>query len=242
VTVDSDKPNQTIEKGYYLTAPNDIDISEISVVSPLTTLVEATLKTQSTDLSKAQALAKAEQKVLSDLKLTDSTQLYSDFVQAATDQSLTEKEQKRNQRTRLIAQVLTDVMAKGLASSAANAVGNEADAAVSALFIEKFAAMAVQSVINQVDTAIDDNNGDVPGGAEVAGIADTIIGSSPQIIVTRDELSGGSVDTTLRAAPSNAIVDDNLNSFSWSAVSGFTAPNDYEFSLSGGQSWQGVSD
>jgi hypothetical protein len=42
-------------------------------------------------------------------------------------------------------------------------------------------------------------------------------------------------------APTNGIVNNALNTFSWAPVSGFDAPSDYQYSVDSGVSWQSVS-
>lgn len=52
ITIDSNRPNQTINKPFFLLAPvNSANKNEQIVVSPFTTLVHAKLQTQSNDLT-----------------------------------------------------------------------------------------------------------------------------------------------------------------------------------------------
>lgn len=233
-TIDNDNPDTTINKAFFLTAPNNINRDKIMVVSPLTTLITASLKNQPSSLSKPEALAQAEAKISASLKVDDSAILYDDFVKKSTDNTLSSEQQAVNKRIRLIGQVLTSVMAKGLENSRFNG-DNSQGTKIAELFIKKFAAIAVNSTIAEVDKAIAD------GITDVVVIADSVIKASPEITLSSEEISKGSFNPPSPLPPTNGVVDDNLNTFSWAAVNGHTAPSDYEYSVDSGQQWQAVS-
>ncbi|SFC74606.1 hypothetical protein SAMN02745724_02432, partial [Pseudoalteromonas denitrificans DSM 6059] len=234
ITIDSDHPEQTITKPYFLLAPSTLNaIAEPKVISPLTTLIYAKLQAQSDQLSPDQALDAAEKQILSQLKLTSAEQLYGDFIKAAVQSNLTQEQQKANQRTKMQAQVIADVMAKGLEASKNNAAYGK-DTQAAKLFLQKFTENSIELVAKKIDNAIS------LGITEASNIADDIIDNNPQLIVSTIEIEQGFIEQT--PAPTNGIVDDNQNTFSWAIVPGFIDINDYEYSLDEGQIWQSVAD
>ena len=263
ITTDSDHPSETIEQPFFLLA----DTATPAIISPLTTLVYSKVQAQPKELSVAQALIAAEKEVLTQLNLTSKEQLYSDFVKAATDTSLSKQQQKINQRVRVLAQVFTDVMAIGLKKSHDNSANGEAGK-VAKLFIEKFSEQSIASVTKIVDQAIAENKTDI------TEIVNQVIADIPKLVVTATEISNGAITpeptpvptpeptpvptpepipvptpeptpvptpepTPISVdAPLNGIGDDTNNTFTFSLVSGYDQVELYQYSVNNGNSWQ----
>jgi|GEM_PF-2908487 len=233
-TIDSDHPGETINTPYFLLASADAS-DDTTVVSPFTTLVYSSVQEQPANLSAQAALAAAEQEIADQLKIPKA-HLYRDFVEAAADTSLSQTEQTSFQQSKLLAQVLTDVMAQGFKASQENDSTSD-KAKIAELFMEKFTNHAISTVQKQVESAI------ARGDSTSAAIAATIIEDSPSVVLSATEVSIGKIEAPLVvAAPSQGLVNDSQNTFSWAGVTDFDQPSDYQYSLDGGSSWQPVTD
>ena len=182
ITIDSDHPGQTISQAYYLLS----DYKKPAVVSPLTTLVYA--KTQTLGDS-----AQAEKILMQQLGLADVSMLYTDFVAAKNDTSLTAEQRLEHSRLHLFSQVVTDIIAQGLAQSATN-TSDEEKSQVAKLFTDKLADLPVEHVSEQVNEAINT-------GEESSTLAEVFLQSTPSLIVSKSEVDSGEITPVIIPGP-----------------------------------------
>ena len=182
ITIDSDHPGQTISQAYYLLS----DYKKPEVVSPLTTLVYA--KTQTLGDS-----AQAEKILMQQLGLSDVSMLYTDFVAAKNDTSLTAEQRLEHSRLHLFSQVVTDIIAQGLAQSATN-TSDEEKSQVAKLFTDKLADLPVEHVSEQVNEAINT-------GEESSTLAEVFLQSTPSLIVSKSEIDSGIITPVIIPGP-----------------------------------------
>jgi len=174
ITIDSDHPEQTITQAFYLLS----DYKKPEVVSPLTTLVYA--KTQTLGDS-----VQAEKVLMEQLALTDASMLYTDFIVAKNDTRLTAEQRQKHSEIHIISQVVTDIIAQGLAQSATN-TSDEEKPKVSKLFTDKLANLPVEIVSKQVNDAIS-------MGDETNTLAEVFLQSTPSLIVSKSEIDNGEI-------------------------------------------------
>jgi hypothetical protein len=182
ITIDSDHPDQTISQAYYLLS----DYKKPEVVSPLTTLVYA--KTIMLGDS-----TKAEQALVQQLGLTDSSMLYSDFVAAKEDTDLTAEQKQEYSEIHLFSQVVTDIIAQGLAQSSTN-TSDEEKPQVAKLFTDKLANLPVEQVSEQVAEAIST-------GDETSTLAALFLQATPSLIVSKSEIDNGEITPVIIPEP-----------------------------------------
>ena len=182
ITIDSDHPGQTISQAYYLLS----DYKKPEVVSPLTTLVYA--KTHTLGDS-----AQAEKILMQQLGLSDVSMLYTDFVAAKNDTSLTAEQRLEHSRLHLFSQVVTDIIAQGLAQSATN-TSDEEKSQVAKLFTDKLADLPVEHVSEQVNEAINT-------GEESSTLAEVFLQSTPSLIVSKSEIDSGIITPVIIPGP-----------------------------------------
>jgi len=182
ITIDSDHPEQTINQAFYLLS----DYKKPAVVSPLTTLVYA----------KAQSLgdsAQAEKVLMQQLGLTDTSMLYSDFIAAKNDQSLTAEQRQKHSNVHILSQVITDIIAQGLAQSATNTSDDEKPK-VTKLFTEKLASLPAEKISEQVDDAI-------TTGKDTSTLAKVFLAATPSLIVSKNEVDLGEITPVIVPDP-----------------------------------------
>jgi hypothetical protein len=254
MTIDSDHPDQTISESYYLLS----DYNNPAVVSPLTTLVYA--KTLMLGDSH-----QAEQVLVQQLGLSDTSLLYTDFVAAKEDTQLTTEQKKEYSKIHTFSQVVTDLIAKGWAQSITNTSDDEKPK-VSQLFTEKLADLPVMLISVQVDNAIST-------GQDIETLAALFLQTAPSLIVSKSEVDSGTIVPVIIVdpavtpgpvspppivvlppvvlppvvvppkevnpiAPTNAVIDDSGNTFGWRHVDGYNQVSDYQYSTDNGANWQ----
>ena len=178
ITIDSDHPEQTISQAYYLLS----DYKKPGVVSPLTTLVYAKKQTLGDS-------AQAEIILMQQLGLTDASMLYIDFVAAKNDTDLTAEQRLEHSRIHLFSQVVTDIIAQGLAQSTIN-TSDEEKSLVAKLFTDKLANFPVEHVSEQVNEAINT-------GEESSTLAEVFLQSTPSLIVSKSEINSGIITAVI---------------------------------------------
>ncbi|KGJ91178.1 DUF1566 domain-containing protein [Colwellia psychrerythraea] len=182
VSIDSDYPEKTIEQAYYLLS----DYKKPEVVSPLTTLVYAKMQTLG---NKTQA----EQVLVQQLGLIDSSMLYSDFVAAKNDLNLTTEQRKKYSDLHTLSQVITDIIAQGLAQSTSN-TSDEERPQVSKLFTDKLADLPIEEINEQVNNAIST-------GDEINTLAELFLQNTPSLIVSKNEVDNGKITPVIIPDP-----------------------------------------
>ena len=182
ITIDSDHPGQTISQAFYLLG----DYKKPAVVSPLTTLIYA--KTQTLGDS-----VQAEKILMQQLGLSNVSMLYTDFVAAKNDTSLTAEQRLEHSRLHLFSQVVTDIIAQGLAQSATN-TSDEEKSQVAKLFTDKLANLPVEHVSEQVNEAIST-------GEESSTLAEVFLQSTPSLIVSKSEIDNGEITPVIILGP-----------------------------------------
>lgn len=228
VTIDLDNPDQPVTESFYLLANYD----KPSVISPVTTMVEV-------KVGQGMSEQEAEADVIKNLGLSNTTQLYMDFVEQAADSSLSEQQKTDVNKIKMLNQVIAKVMAKGLKQSYQHVSADNSQAQVTQLFLNKFSSSALAIVNEQVDKAM--AAGEDVEDISSEQISETIIAAAPDIVLSEKEVAEGEVTVITPSAPTSVTVDDINNSFGWVLVSGYSNLEQYEFSTDAGSSWQQVT-
>ncbi|MFE5321691.1 PA14 domain-containing protein [Paenibacillus sp. NPDC056579] len=77
--------------------------------------------------------------------------------------------------------------------------------------------------------------------------ANTVAGETYEFVVKAVDKRDNSVESMVStsgnvpAAPTAPVVDDGYNTFGWTNVPGYSSPNDYEYSIDGGNQWLPVT-